>query len=416
MNQPTTSSVLQITSDYLDAPHLLIVDDEPQKAIDLKNYMERQGCLVTVAFSGQKALEMVYNERPDLVILDLVMPDIGGLAVCQRIKEDASLGYLPVIVVTDNHEERKRLEVGVSGADDYLPKPVNQQDLFLRVLALLRTKRQIDRLIQENQGLDADLKARNEELQRALVELQQAMTTAAQAEMLKKHIIESVDHELRTPMLQIKSAVSILVEVVKELSVDEKNHTVARMAMQAGGRMEELINNISQLHLIEHLKLSPTLLNDAVTQSINSLRRSWSHQHEVSRIVLNDEPMPPVIADRRAVSRILFLLLDNALKFSPEESPVEIQMKQEGDKVWVSVRDQGIGISAEHQQEIFDAFYQVETGSTKRYSGVGVGLALAQMLAEGMSTRIYVESEPGKGSIFYFSLPIADLDRLHRSI
>ncbi len=416
MTQAKISNMLQITSDYLDAPHLLIVDDEPQKAIELKNYMERQGCLVTVAFDGHKALELIYKERPDLIILDLVMPDLDGLTICQRIKEDASLGYLPVIVVTDDHEKRKRLEVGVSGADDYLPKPVNQQDLFLRVLALLRIKRQIDRLILENQGLDADLKARNEELQRTLADLQEAMVTAEHAEMLKKHIIESVDHELRTPMLQIKSAVSILVEVVRELSNDEKNHTVARMAMQAGGRMEELINNISQLHLIEHLKLAPTMLNDAITQSINSLRRSWSHQHEVGRIKLRDAPMPPVIADRRAVSRILFLLLDNALKFSPEDSIVDIEMGQRDDQVWVSVQDYGIGISHEHQQNIFDAFFQVDTGSTKRYSGVGVGLALAQMLAEGMNTRIQVESNPGRGSTFFFSLPIADLDRLHGSI
>jgi signal transduction histidine kinase len=357
-----------------------------------------------------QTLEVVYEDRPDLVILDLVMPDMDGLTVCQRLKQDAKLGYLPVIVVTDDHEKRKRLEVRLSGADDYLPKPANAQDLFLRVLALLRIKRQIEQLMVENQSLNVGLQERNEALQKTLAELQEAMRIATQAEMLKKHIIESVDHELRTPMLQIKSAVSMLVEVVNELSADEKNRIITSMVTQAVGRMEELIHNISQLHLIEHLKPATMLLNDAMTQSIHTLRRSWSHRHDVERVHYEIKDIPPVIADRRAISRILFLLLDNALKFSPEDSEVWIKTHVgPNNTVCVAVEDKGIGIPTEYREKIFEPFFQVETGTTKKYGGVGVGLASAQTLARSMNTEIVVESAPNKGSTFKFELPVADL-------
>lgn len=410
MSQVGTNMAIT-TNDYLDAPpHLLIVDDEAEKAIGLKDYMERQGCLVTTAYGGKKALDLVYEERPDLVILDLLMPDLDGLTVCQRLKQDASLGYLPVIVLTDDSERRKRLEVRLSGADDYLPKPVNEQDLFLRVLTLLRIKRQIERLINENYALNHDLQERNTELNKTLEELRQAMARAGEAEILKRHIIESVDHELRTPMLQIKSAVSILAEVIKETSQDEKNLTVAKMATQAVARMEELIQNISQLHLFEHLKPAPMILGDAITLSIHTLRRSWSHRHDVERVKLYHQDLPPVIADRKAVSRILFLLLDNAMKFSDNDQPIEVRTKRYDDKtVWVGVIDYGIGIAPEHHARIFEPFFQVDTGSTKQYSGAGVSLAAAQILARSMNTEIEMESRQGKGSTFFFKLPIADI-------
>jgi signal transduction histidine kinase len=387
-----------------DQPHLLIVDDDPAQTLVLQAYMERQGYRVSAAYGGHQALALVYSERPDLVILDLTMPDLDGLAVCQRVKTDAALGYLPVIVVTDIEEQHKRLAGMLSGADDYLPKPVVEKDLLLRVQALLRTKGQIDRLIAENQILNESLRKRNTELERAL-------EMVSQAEVLKNHIMENVNHEMRTPMLQIKTSVSMLVEVVAGLSRVEKDHTVARMATESVARMEELINNISQLYLVENLKLSPVVLNDAVNQSINSLRRSWSHRNEIERIKLILADCPPVIADRRAVTRILTLLLDNALKFSPQETRVEVRTSLQGkDAVRVSVKDRGIGIDPRYHEHIFEPFFQIDVGTKRRFNGVGVGLALAQMLAHAMNTHIQVESRLKRGSTFWFTLPVADLE------
>jgi signal transduction histidine kinase len=200
----------------------------------------------------------------------------------------------------------------------------------------------------------------------------------------------------------------MLVEVVKETSTIERDQSVARMATQAVARLEDLILNIAQLHLIETVSLSPILLKDAVTQSINHLRRSWSYQNQVERVEFLLDSVPPVIGHYRAVSRLIYILIENALKFSKEKVEVRVNVL-DAQNIKISVRDYGIGIAPEHHQQIFEAFYQVEQGSTRRFGGVGVGLALAQMLARSLNTMIHVDSQPQRGSTFWFMLPVADL-------
>lgn len=396
-------------SHSVDGPRLLIAHTDMQRATLLKQYMERQGLAVCTVLGGQEAIATVYQDKPDVIILDI--PDLESLQICQGLKQDATLGYLPIIIVTEQHERRKELTARLAGADDYVSKPVNEQELFQRVMTLVRIKVQIDRLYTENQDLNHHLQDQNERLQQTLDELKTAIEAAKEAELLKKHIIESVDHELRTPMLQTKSAVAILVDVIRELSPDEKQDTVARMATQAVARMEELIQNISQLHLIDHIKLIPMIANDAVTQSINALRRSWAQRDKLERVRYTPQKnLPPVVGDRRAVARILFLLLDNALKFSPPDSPVDIHIDVNQDTLTFAVQDYGIGIPLEFHSRIFDAFFTIDRGTQKQYGGVGVGLASAQIFARQMNTEIFVSSKPNKGSTFYFNLPIADLN------
>jgi len=114
-----------------------------------------------------------------------------------------------------------------------------------------------------------------------------------------------------------------------------------------------------------------------------------------------------VLADKLALGRLLQVLIENALKFSPPESPVYVLARYDGhDEVWMGVQDFGIGIAEEEHEHIFDAFYQVERSSTRRYSGLGTGLALALLLARGMQTTIGLDSVVNEGSTFYFRLPV----------
>lgn len=389
-------------SERTEAPYILIVDDDSGTAQHLQHYLERQGYRASTVFSGEKALHQIETQRPDLLILDLTLPDLGGWEICQTIKERSDYGYLPIIILTDVQEQRQRLAGMLSGADDYMAKPIVDKDLLIRVQALLRTKTQIDHLIRENQHLTNNLQERNAELEAALL-------LASQTETLKSHIIESVSHELRTPLLQVKSSVAMLSDVIKEISTVERDHNIGRMATQAVARLEDLITNITQLHLIENLNLSPILLKDAVTQSLTLMRRSWSYQDQLDRVQQRIENVPPVLGHYRAVSRLLYILLENALKFSKEK--IEIHIHQMDDKeVKIAVKDYGIGIAPEYHQQIFDTFFQIDKGSTRQFGGVGIGLSSAQMLARGLNTAVHVESEPTQGSTFWFILPIADLD------
>ncbi|NJL95525.1 MAG: response regulator [Anaerolineae bacterium] len=214
-------------------PRLLVADGDTAHGASLQTYLTRQGYKVEVTNNGAEALERVAAHPPDLLILDLNLPDLSGLELTLRLRNDPQLNYLPVIIITNQAAERKRLQSMLSGADDYLPKPVMEIDLLVRVQALLRTKVQIDGLLAERRRLMDDLAKRNRELEEALAQVKEA-------DMLKRNILNTVSHEMGTPMLQIKSAVHLLAEDVRKADPDS---TPAALANQAIARLEGIIQN-----------------------------------------------------------------------------------------------------------------------------------------------------------------------------
>jgi signal transduction histidine kinase len=386
-----------------EQPRLLVVDDEVASALALQNYLTRQGYDVQVAYTGRRALEEIAIYRPHLLILDLLMPDISGLDITMHVRSDPTLSYLPVIMITAQDQERKRLQSMVSGADDYIAKPVNELELLVRVQALLRTKTEIDRLMSQNDALLRDLEARN-------AELEQALLAVKEANLLKRNILNSVTHEMGTPLLQIKSAVHLLSEDVRRADPD---NVPARLVTQAIARMEGILNNITDLVRSENLRQESFILNDAVDLAMRRLGRSGIEAAQLERIRRHyPDDLPLVRGDRRAVARVLMLFLENALKFDPSGQDVTIQAEVDGERVCIAVQDQGIGIPEAEFDHIFKEFYQIDSSPTRHFGGSGLGLALAKLLCDMMETPIFVESQVGVGSTFFFYLPIAPDDLL----
>ena len=149
-------------------------------------------------------------------------------------------------------------------------------------------------------------------------------------------------------------------------------------------------------------------LNESVDLAVRNLERIWKSQDDVKRIrKVYVDPLPLVRGNKRGIAQVLQHLLDNALKFSPKGGPVDVILRPRTDgTVWIAVRDEGIGIAKREQKKIFDAFYQIDHSSTRRFNGVGVGLALVKLILDLLNTTISVESALGKGSTFSFSLPI----------
>ena len=383
-------------------PRLLIIDNEASHADALQQYLTRHGYEVRLAYNGEQAVKEILDQTPDLLILELNLPDASGLQLTYQLRQDPELTYLPVIMITAQDEERKRLQSMVSGADDYLPKPVSELDLLVRVQALLRTKAQIDSLIQQKRDLLTALESRNKQLENAL-------SAVAEADMLKKNIMNAVSHEMGTPMLQIKSAVHLLVEDVRKTDPDS---TPANLATQAVSRLEGIIQNFTDLARAENLKLEAFLFKGAVDLAIRAIERSWIAKDAVGRITVQiDKDLPPVHGDRRAVGRILHLLLDNAIKFDPEGKAVKVLAQKTADgQVKISVKDLGIGIAPDQIALIFKEFYQVDSSATRRFGGSGIGLALAKFLSDRLGTEIKVESKLKKGSTFSFILPAGVLE------
>lgn len=376
-------------------PHLLLVDDEIDQMQVLEFYLHRQGYQVTLVQNAQQAIQCIFDHPPDLLIVDLNLPDMSGLELTMQVRQDPDINYLPVIIITAQDEERKRLQSMISGADDYLPKPINERDLLVRVQALLRTKAHIDRLMYEKRRLLDDLAAHNAALE--------------QAHLFKKNVLTTVSHEMGTPLLQVKSALYLLVEDVRKT---EPENQPAKLATLAVSRLEGIIQNITDLVRVENMKLDSFLARDAIDLAIRAMERSWVAKEAAGRIMTElDADLPPAYGDRRAVARVLHILLDNAIKFDPDGHPVTVQVTRDGDHhLTYVVTDQGIGIAADQLDLIFQEFYQVDSSTTRPFGGSGIGLSLAKMLCGRMNVEIKVKSRLGKGSTFYFSLPCGKFD------
>lgn len=233
------------------------------------------------------------------------------------------------------------------------------------------------------------------------LELEQQRRTTNDVNLLKNTIVRNVSHELRTPILHLKAAVAMLAE-------DNDNNKLAQYATEATARVEAVVKNIAQLAASLDIQIAPVLVREVVDQAVRYLQRSWQHKDAVTRVVEQlDDPLPPVLGDKQGLVTVLQLLIDNALKFS--EGTVDVTARLVGAHVVIAVRDNGIGIAAEEVDKIFDSFYQVDSSSTRRYGGTGVGLAIVKLILDRHDVQITVQSEPGKGSTFAFHLPLADI-------
>ncbi|MBC6938121.1 MAG: sensor histidine kinase [Chloroflexi bacterium] len=227
--------------------------------------------------------------------------------------------------------------------------------------------------------------------------------------LLKNAIVRNVSHELKTPLLQVKSAVALLAED------GENTSTLIEYAMGATARLEAAVRNITLLNELlndsqDAYTLGPVLVNEAIQYALRNLRRSWEHKDSIERIEVHLEAgLPPVLADRQALGIVMQLLIDNALKFSQQN--VEVLGQRQDDWVLIAVKDYGIGIAPDKIERIFDSFYQIDNSTTRRYGGLGVGLAIVRFILERHKTRIEVKSQEGKGSSFSFRLPIAQIGR-----
>jgi signal transduction histidine kinase len=221
------------------------------------------------------------------------------------------------------------------------------------------------------------------------------------AMILKDAIVHNVSHELKTPVLHCKSAVGLLAE-------EMPSNKLVGYATEAVSRLEQVVMNLSLLVDSINVNPGPVLVRDAINQAMRSLRRSWEHKDSLDRVQIQlPDRLPAVLADTKGLAIVLQLLLDNALKFSTDRVTVEAQ--DEGQTVRVTISDHGIGIPASALTHIFEHFYQVDTSSTRRFGGAGIGLSLVQLILDRHHADIEVVSEENKGSSFSFALPVIDL-------
>ena len=384
---PTTST----TSPPQDS--LILVVDDVQQNIQVVGTMLREaGYSIMPATNGAAALQRVQKKLPDLILLDLMMPEMDGLEVCRRLKADPAAQPIPIIFLTASNEMSHLVQGLEAGAVDYVTKPFNPPELLARVRTHLELKHARDTIVRYGQ-----------ELSRLNEEKNEFMGIAA--------------HDLRNPLGAITGYAEIILEEAASLQpAPPERFERARQEMtecasrinETSRRMAEMVQNLLDANRIERgemqLNLAPTDLGPALKSVVETQR---PHATAKQQAIHLETPATPAMAlvDRSVTVQVLENLLSNAVKYSPPGKNIFVRLKQSTDTVRCEVQDEGPGLSAEDQKRLFGKFARLSAKPTGGEHSTGLGLSIVKKMVEAMNGRVWCESELGKGATFVVQFP-----------
>lgn len=363
--------------------HILVVDDVEANLRLLSRILAGAGYEVTTASGGREALDKTASQAFDIILLDVMMPDMDGFEVCERLRAQETTRHLPIVMVTALQEVEYRVRALDLGADDFLSKPLEKTEVLARVKSLIRVK------------------GGRDELERAYHNLQRAETQ-------RDEMAEMLIHDLRTPLTTLLTPLTML-ESEQFGALNDTQREVTTMAVRSGHRLLHLVNELLDIGKMENGRMNlqrraveiPLLGQEALEQVVAV---QMTNQTQIAIEYSND--LPVVQADEDLLRRVLINLLGNAVKFTPADGTITLGARRENDKVVVWVRDTGEGVPLEYQERIFERFGQVESRRAGRRMSTGLGLTFCKLVVEAHGGQMWLESEVDKGSTFYFALPL----------
>lgn len=394
-----------------DLPLVLVVEDNPDMNAFVASAL-RSRYRVATAFNGREGLEKARRLRPELIVSDIMMPQMSGDQMIGKLQAEPELREVPVVVLTAKTDEEQRVKLLEESVQDHLTKPFQADELMARVGGLIRRRREtmrklremntrLEERVTERTELAKELQQRERDLERALETMRAAREEAERASQLKSDFLSLVSHELRTPLASLRLQIERMGLAAKSLpsSVQELIH---RMDVQSL-RLRELIEGLLNYTRIQ----SGRLKVETERLDVGSLARECAEevrpQADVKDLDLRLElpsALPALRSDVRILRLIVVNLLTNAIKFTDSGSvTLSVSQLEEG-AFKISVADTGPGIPPDEQRRIFEPFEQLELIPRKHLAGMGLGLALVRELVGALGGTITVDSETGKGSTF----------------
>ncbi|HNY13269.1 MAG TPA: hybrid sensor histidine kinase/response regulator, partial [Candidatus Wallbacteria bacterium] len=352
------------------------------------NILSGHGIEIAAATNGEDALKMAASDKPDLILLDIQMPEMNGFEVCRRLKENEATKNIPVIFLTAYGEIEDIVKGFDAGAADYIAKPFKAQELVSRVLNHLQLSYARSEIIVKN----AELDERNRQLWESIA--------------AKDKFFSIISHDLKNTFSSIINFTGYLKNNFKTLNANDLEKSLTSIN-QSSTQVYELLDNLLKWALSQTGKVEfrPEAINikDIMNETIGSL--SASIENKKIKIVTNIDEELIAYADGNMVKTILRNLASNAIKFSHSAGEVEIGAKRAMEGIAISVEDNGVGISGDHIKNLFKIDASVKTSGTQNEKGSGLGLILCREFVEINGGKISVESEPGSGSKFVFTVP-----------
>jgi len=360
---------------------ILIVDDIPENLKLLGTVLRKNGYKLLVASSGKQALTTVETKVPDLILLDISMPEMDGYEVCRRLKSENRFADIPIIFLTAKTEIDDIVEGFKLGAVDYITKPFNPGELIARVKTHLELKKSRDFIAKQNEQL-IELNAN------------------------KDKFFSIIAHNLKNPFNGILGFSSFL---AKEISSLEKDEVIefAHNIHSGASKLLELLNNLLEWARIQinGIDFQPSILN--FDEEIDNISKIF-HPSLVNKKISLKLEIPDNIklyADKNMFGSIVQNLMTNAIKFTHQGGEISISARPNGEFVYITVKDSGVGIPEEKLGKLFKINEKHNDIGTGGERGTGLGLILCKDMVEKNGGSITVESKKGEGSKFIFSLP-----------
>ena len=363
-------------------PTILVVDDTEDNLDLLEFALKRKPVHMLRASSGKECLKLAAQYHPDIILLDIQIPEMDGFETLKRLRASKKSADIPVIFLTARRKDASSIEQGLLlGAEEYLTKPIDTDELLVRTRSLVRLKK-----------MEMEL------------------------ERTKADFMAMLIHDMRSPIGGISSILELLEEpLIRGEAVQEVHRELLTSAEEAIKRLLHLINDMLDLSKFEAGKMNLTRESVHIGKLADAIMKQMLPQFKQKGIhikLVPEDDLPLISADANKISQVFANILSNALKFTLPNGTIQIVMgkMQEGtaagESVWVAISNTGIGILPEELPTIFERYKQGVASAIVQAKGTGLGLAICKLIVEAHGGTITAESEPAKLTVFRFTLPV----------
>lgn len=369
---------------------ILIADDLQDNLNIVKAVLGYKGYQVDTAKNGKQVLEQVAVRTPDLILLDIQMPEMNGIEACRILKSDERFHAIPVIFLTAKADSYDIVDGFKTGAVDYITKPFNTMELLARVQTHLELKKSRDLLAEKNRYLEV------------------MSTGLSRLNHEKNDFMDIAAHDLKNPLTTIKGLADFLRQT-NDLPA-ESVKIILENIIKSAERMFAIVRNLLDVNAIEsgNFRFTPSAVD--MEECVRDLVRQYEYQASQKKVqlVVNVVSNTSISANFDSITQILDNLLSNALKYTHPSTAITISLRTTPEnKVQCAMQDQGPGLSNDDKSKLFSKYAQLSAQPTGGEQSTGLGLFIVKKLTEAMNGKVWCESEAGKGATFIVEFPAA---------